>query len=155
MPTDIEHQYAELKKKHNLPEFSLMDREFEISTIEKPNFLLRAVRRKIGERLENITQLLDPLIQPDANSFCSIFEYRCMTESERKEILLRYQVMMSLLRDSIHADLAIDDAQDVAFITRAANEFPAARQALLPFVKKLVENWPKQLERKDSVGYFG
>jgi hypothetical protein len=155
MPTDIEHHYNELKKKFSLPDFSLMDGEFEISTIEKPVFLLRMIRRKIGERLESITQLLDPFIQPDANSFCSLFEYRCFAESERKEILRQFQAIMSLHRASIIADLSVDDSQDAAFITRAANEFPAARQALLPFMKKLAENWPKQFERKDTVGYFG
>ncbi len=155
MPNDIEHHYNELKKKLALPEFSTVDKEFEISTIEKPGFLLRAIRRKIGERLENITQLLDPLLQPDPNSFCSLFEYRCFTESQRKELLKRFQELMALYRASITADLGADDAEDAAFITKAVNEFPALRQALKPFVKTLADSWPKKIEQKDVVGYFG
>lgn len=155
MPTDIEQHYCELKKKFPLPDFSLLDREFEVSTIEKPVFLLRAIRRKIGERLESITQFLDPLLQPDPNSFCSLFEYRCFTESERKDLLKQFQKLMALYRASLFAELAADDAQDAAFITRAANEFPAARQALRSLAQKLVDCWPKKIEQRDVVGYFG
>jgi hypothetical protein len=155
MPTDIEHHYTELKKKHSLPDFALMDKEFEISTIDKPAFLIRAIRRKIGERLESITQLLDPFLQPDAGSFCSLYEYRCFTESERKEILKHYQILMALHKASIVADLSIDDAQDALFIVRAAADFPQARQALKAILQKLVDSWPKQIQQKDVVGYFG
>ncbi|MEM4253777.1 MAG: hypothetical protein QXR48_00090 [Candidatus Woesearchaeota archaeon] len=155
MPTEIEQHYAELKKKLSLPDFGILDKEFEISKIEKPFFLLRAIRRKIGERLEAITQFLDQLLQPDPNSFCSLFEYRCFTESERKELLKQFQSLMSLYRASITADLSADDTQDAAFITKAANEFPAARQALKPLIQKLADCWPKKMEQKDVVGYFG
>lgn len=155
MPTDIEHHYNELKKKFSLPDFAVLDREFEISAIEKPVLLLGAIRRKIGERLESITHFLDPLLQPDANSFCSIFEYRCLTELERKEMLRQFQLLMALLRASIAADLSADDAQDAALICRAVAEFPAIRQALRPFVQKLAESWPNQVEKKTTAGYFG
>ncbi len=155
MPSDIEHHYTELKKKFSLPDFALLDREFEISTIEKPILLIGAIRKKIGERIENITHFLDPLLQPDANSFCSIFEYRCLSESERQEVLKQFQLLMALLRASIAADLSADNAQDAALISRAAAEFPAIRQALKPFVQKLAESWPKPMAKKDAVGYFG
>ncbi|MEM4239604.1 MAG: hypothetical protein QXM31_00430 [Candidatus Woesearchaeota archaeon] len=155
MPTDIEHHYNELKKKLSLPDFSIVDREFEISSIEKPVFLLRNIRRKIGERLEAISQFLDPLLQPDPNSFCSLFEYRCFTESERRELLKQFQALMALYRASIASDLSADDADDAAFIMRAVAEFPKARESLKPFVKKLADSWPKQMHQKDVVGYFG
>ncbi len=155
MPADIEHHYNELKKKHSLPDFALLDNEFEVSAIEKPAFLLRAIRRKIGEKLEAITQFLDQILQPDTNSFCSLFEYRCFTEPERKEIMKEFQVLMALHRASIQADLSADDAQDAAFVSRAAVEFPKAREALKPVVQKLVDYWPRQMQRKDVVGYFG
>ncbi len=155
MPIEIAQYYAELKKKHNLPDFAVLDREFEISTIDKPAFLLRSIRRKIGEKLEAITQLLDPLLQPDANSFCSLFEYRCFTESERKEIMRHFQALMSLYRASIASEFSADDSEDAAFISKAAAEFPVARQALKPLMNKLVDSWPKQIERRDVVGYFG
>ena len=103
MPTDIEHHYNELKKKHALPDFAFVDKEFEISTIEKPAFLLRNIRRKIAEKLDDITQFLEVLIQPDPNSFGNLFEYRTLTEAERRELLRQFQALMALYRACVDA----------------------------------------------------
>ncbi len=154
MPTDIEHHYADLKK-HSLPDFALLDKEFEISTIDKHSFLLRSIRRKIRERLDDVAQMLDSWIQPDAGSFGSLFEYRVLSEADRKEVLQQFQSIMALLLACIDAELSADDAQDAAVITRAAQEWPRIREALRPFVQKLAAAWPKPLGRKDVVGYFG
>lgn len=155
MPNDLQHHYAELQKKHKLPDFALLDKEFEISTIEKPSFLLRNIRRKISERLDDITQFLEQLVQPDPNVFSSLFEYRALSEAERKEVLKQFQSLMSLYRSCMDAELSAEDAQDAAVISRAATEWPAARAALRPIVQKIAAAWPKVIERKDAVGYFG
>ena len=43
----VKKEYDVLKKKYNLPDFEALDKEFEISTIEKPDFLLRNIKKKI------------------------------------------------------------------------------------------------------------
>jgi hypothetical protein len=155
MPNDIQHHYQGLQKQHKLPEFALVDKEFEISNIDKPGFLLRNIRRKISERLDDVTQFLEPFVQPDANSFTSLFEYRALSEADRREVLKQFQHLMALYRSCIDAELSVDDAQDAAIIARIINEWPAIRAALRPIVQKVAASWPKPLERKDVVGYFG
>lgn len=155
MPNDIQHQYNEYKKKYPLPDFALVDKEFEISSIDKPNFLLRSIRRKIRERLDDVAQLLDPLLQPDTGSFASLFEYRVLSEADRKEVLRQFQMLMALLLACIDAELGTDEVQDAAVIIRAAQEWPQIREALRPFLQKIAAAWPKSFERKDVVGYFG
>lgn len=155
MQNDITAQYTELKKKYNLPDFALLDKEFEISAIEKPVFLLRSIRRKISERLDDITKFVDPLIQPDTACFEHLFEYRSFNEGERKELLKHFQTLMALYRSCIDAELSVDEAQDAAVIIRASQEWPPIRQALRPFVQKIIAAWPKSFERKELVGYFG
>lgn len=155
MPTDIEYHYNELKKRHALPDFALVDKEFEISAIEKPAFLMRNVRRKIAEKLDDITQFLEILIQPDPNSFSNLFEYRALTEAERRELLKQFQTLMALYRLCVDAELSADDATDAAVISRAAQEWPAVRAAVRPMAQKIAAAWPKSLERRDVAGYFG
>ena len=48
----IKEEYEKLKEKHNLPDFKEINNEFEITTIEKEEFLLREIRRKIYEKIE-------------------------------------------------------------------------------------------------------
>jgi C-terminal processing protease CtpA/Prc len=155
MPSDIEQHYADLKKKHSLPDFAVLDREFEVSTIEKPAFLLRAIRRKVGERIDAAVQLIDPLIQPDAGSYANLTEYRALTEADRKELLKHFQHVMELSLACIDAEMSADDAQDAVFIRRAAAEWPAIRESLRPFVQKIGIAWTKSVEHKNNVGYFG
>ncbi len=155
MARGIQHHYNEYAKKYNLPDFPLVDKEFEVSGIDKPNFLLRSIRRKIRERLDDVAQMLDPLLQPDAGSFASLFEYRSLTEGDRKEVLRHFQTLMALLLSCIDAELSADEAQDATVITRAAKEWPQIREALRPFVQKIAAAWPKSFEHRDVVGYFG
>jgi hypothetical protein len=155
MAHDIEHHYAELKAKHQLPDFALLDREVEISAIEKSQFLLRAIRRKISERLDSLTQLLDPLIQPDAGSYVHLNEYRALTEGDRRELMKHFQHVMELYLACIDAELSASDAQDAKLIARAAAEWPQIREAIRPFVQKVAAMWTRSTEHKDHVGYFG
>ena len=60
--------YAKLKKEFKLPEYSLLDNEFEISTIETPGFLLRQIRRKIEERISSINHRIENVLHADSNS---------------------------------------------------------------------------------------
>jgi hypothetical protein len=155
MAHDVEHNYAELRAKHQLPDFALLDREFEISSIEKPQFLLRSIRRKISERLDSLTQLLDPLIQPDAGSYVHLNEYRALTEGDRRELMKQFQHVMELYLACIDAELSANDAQDAKLIARAAAEWPQIRESIRPFVQKVAAMWTRSTEHKDHVGYFG
>ena len=49
MEQEIKKRYEELVKKYKLPSFTSLNNEFEISTIEHEEFLLREIRRKIDE----------------------------------------------------------------------------------------------------------
>ncbi len=152
---EIMKLYDELRKKHNLPDFALLDSEFEISAIDKPVFLLRAIRRKIVERLDDLTKFLDPLIQPDAGSYVNLSEYQALSEGDRKDLMKHFQHVMELYLACIDAELSADDEQDALLIKRAAAEWPKLRESLRPFVKKLAQHWIKAVEHKDHVGYFG
>jgi hypothetical protein len=152
---EIEQKYGELKKKHTLPDFADLDKEFEISKLEKPAFLLREIRDLISERMHDLSHVLEPWVQPDVNAFTTIFEYRTLNESERREVFAQFKKLMALRRACLDAELAVDDVQDAALITRAMNEWPGIRKALRPIIQKIMAAWPKPSERQEVVGYFG
>jgi hypothetical protein len=155
MPNDIEYHYKECQTRFHLPAFAILDKEFEVSTIEKPAFLLRNIRRKISERIDHVIQLLDPLIQPDPNSFMHVQEYRALNDSERHELISNFQELNALFLACIEAELAADEAQDAAVISKATESWPKLREALRPFIQKVASSWLKRVEHKAHVGYFG
>ena len=142
----VKKDYEVLKKKYNLPDFEVLDKEFEISTIEKPDFLLRNIKKKISEKLELAAELLTKLIQPETTSIADLYEYRCFSEKEKKKIFELYSKVLYLHRKLLETDLILDDTEDANIIMHAAKEWPELRKQLIPFVKSLEACWEKTPE---------
>ena len=73
---ETEKQYNELKKKFRLPEFNDINHEFELSDLEQTSFLLRETIRRIAEKLDFYTAVLEGVLQPDASSLHTMHETR-------------------------------------------------------------------------------
>src|SRR3989344_1527142 len=73
---ETEKQYNELRKKHKLPEFKDIDFEFEISDLEETNFLLRAIIRRIAEKLDFYSTMLEEVLQPDTSNLYAMHEMK-------------------------------------------------------------------------------
>ncbi|MEM4263922.1 MAG: hypothetical protein QW666_03460, partial [Candidatus Woesearchaeota archaeon] len=112
----VKKEYELLKKKYNLPDFELLDNEFEISTIEKPDFLLRSIKKKICEKMDFAAELLAKLIQPETTCIADLYEYRCFNDAEKKEIFALYSKILYLQRRLFEADFLLDDHADAAII---------------------------------------
>ena len=153
---DVKEEYDKLRKKHSvLPKFDVTDHEFEICTIEKPNFLLRQVRRKIHERIDELRSHLASILQPDPTSFTDTYEFSCFTRSDQNKILDLYKRLMLLYRDLSEADLELDDALDAKLISRTVEEWPKLRKEALTYLKKLKNCWIRTSESKEILEYLG
>ena len=61
----VKKTYDGLKKKYkDLPDFKILDFEFEISTLEKTDFLLRQIRKQMDQRLLALQNVLSVVLQP-------------------------------------------------------------------------------------------
>ena len=74
MAKETEKQYNELRKKLKLPDFREIDFEFEISDLEETNFLLRATVRKMAEKLDFCSTMLEELLQPEPSNLYAMHE---------------------------------------------------------------------------------
>ena len=156
MPTnEIEKQYNELKKKHKLPDFKEMDFEFEISDLEETNFLLRAIIRRIAEKLDFYTTMLEEILQPDTSNLYAMHETRFFDEDEKKRMYDLYSKLMDFNRKSIEISLEHNEKNDSDFINDAFNEWKLLKQELLSFVKKMRGSWKIEADIKEDVGYLG
>lgn len=154
--TDVKHEYEDLKKKFkNLPDWSLLNNEFEISTIEKTDFLLRQIKDKIEEKLQWLQETLEKIINPDTSSFADMTEYTVFTETEKRMVLELYRKVVILKRAITEANLLQDDSADVDAIRKALDEWPSLRNESLNFVKKLKTAWHKPGNNKEVLGYLG
>ncbi|MBI2657994.1 hypothetical protein HYX08_04860 [Candidatus Woesearchaeota archaeon] len=157
MPNEIEKQYDELKKKLKLPDFKEIDFEFEISDIEETNFLLREIIRRICERLDFYSTMLEGILQPDTSNLYAMHETRYFTEDEKNNMYKVYSRLMELNRQSIEISLQRNgnEGLEADFISKFLIEWKTIKKGLLSFVKKMKESWQNEVDIKENVGYLG
>jgi len=152
----MKEKYDKIRKDLDLPDFDLLNNEFEITTIEPDGFLLREIKRKINERLSSACELLTKLIQPETTSLVDIYEYRCFDDAEKKKIFALFCNVMYLKRKINESELLLDDKVDAAIIKQVAETWPKMRQQMIPFVKELEVCWEKTPESdKELKEYLG
>ncbi|MBI1936164.1 hypothetical protein HYS31_07010 [Candidatus Woesearchaeota archaeon] len=157
MPSNkqTESQYGELKKKLKLPDFNDLDSEFEISDLEETNFLFRAIIRRIAEKLDFYTRMLEEVLQPDTSNLYAMHETRYFNEKEKNEMYSLYSELMDLNRHSIEVSLSHIDKEEAEFIERALETWKKLKNELLKYVKKMRTSWKEEVDIKEDVGYLG
>ena len=148
--------YAKLKKEFKLPEYSLLDNEFEISTIETPGFLLRQIRRKIEERISSINHRIENVLHADSNSVSVLFESSFFTNDDKVKILEMHRKIMILIKKLDEADILQDEKKDADIIAEAAAEWPKLRKECAEKIfTKITKGWQNPSEPDEIVEYMG
>ena len=152
----IETKYNELRKKLKLPEFKSLDSEFEISDLEETNFLLRAIIRRIAEKLDFYTTMLEEILQPDTSNLYAMHETKFFDEDEKKQMYELYTKLMNFNRQSIEVSLEHNENKEADFINSLFDEWKSLKQELLRFVKKMRASWKtEEADIKEDLGYLG
>jgi hypothetical protein len=150
----VKEKYQELEKKHKLPSFSELDRDFEVSSIEEEKFLLREIRRKIVEKIELYAKLLSEWLNPEA-TISNMHESKLFTEKERRELFQVYKRLMFFDRYSIETAAREDDEKSAEFINDVFKEWNDLKENISVFVKKAKESWTEEVDVKEELGYMG
>lgn len=152
----MEKAYNKIKKDFNLPDFDILNKEFEIGTMEPEGFLLREIKRKINEKLSSARDFLTALIQPETTSLVDLYECRCFDDEAKTRIFALFSKVMHLKRKINESELVLDDDVDAEIIKEAAKNWPKIREQMIPFVKELKVCWEKTPESdKISKEYLG
>lgn len=150
----IKRKYEALRKKHKLPKFEELDFDFEISKIEPGAFLLREIRRKVAEKVQDAGCIIEEALQPDTN-LASLYESRVLDEAEKKQIFELYKKLMATNRLTLELSIKNNDKEDAEFITAFHSEWKKLAPELLRFLKKLKESWEKESEEDEKLRYMG
>jgi hypothetical protein len=152
----IKENYEKAKKVHPiLPEFEKINKEFELDLIESEHFLLRHIKRKIVEKVEPLTEILEHIINPDPNSFVDMYECRCFSNGEKKQVTDVFRHMMEQYRALLETDLIGEDNADAEIIRKTYDIWMQDKKIIIPLLKKLRESWQKHVEPKEILEYMG
>ena len=151
----VEESYIELRKKYpDLPEFNDINNEFEIATIEKPDFLLREIIRKITEKLDGFSTLIEELMQGDTK-MSNIYEWKTMDDEMKKNVLEIYKNIMKKIRSALELSLDHSEEKEAAFVKELFDNWAALKPKLKKFVSGLKETWKKDIDITEKLEYMG
>lgn len=156
MPTnEIEKQYNELRRKYKLPEFKDIDFELEISDLEETNFLLRAIIRRIAEKLDFYATVIEEILNPDTSKLYAMHETRNFEAAEKNSMYDLYRKLMDYSRQSIEVSLIREEKEEADFINSFFNEWKDLKKDLLKYIKKMRASWKEEADIKEDLGYLG
>jgi len=147
--------YEALRKKHNLPEFEKLDTEFNISEIEEDGRPLRQIRGKMEEKIEFFVEILNIILQPDANSFSDLYECRFFNDEEKAKALELFKELMIVDRGLIEAEVLSEEKADAESIREAYAVVCKIKSDILPLVRKMKDIWKRPTAKKEILGYLG
>ena len=152
---DIELEYTELAKKHNLPGFKEMSQDFDIGKIseKEKTFLAREIRRAINEKISAYIHLFETLINPNAPP---MFVFSILKNTSQKDKDLLREIYKKLSKTQIEImklDTIYKEEAEIGFINKIFNMW----QELKPQIYNLIENLESGFEQNDTskkISYF-
>ncbi|MBI4140488.1 hypothetical protein HY485_01480, partial [Candidatus Woesearchaeota archaeon] len=133
--------YDTVRKKYSLPDFGVLDAEFEISVIEQESFVLKSICSRVRERLEFVIDVVERVLQPDPNSYVHMYECRSLNSSEKDELFLLFKQIMRSYRELMKIELFNEEKMFAEFIRGFVGEWQNMRKSLIPFFEKLSLAW--------------
>lgn len=152
--SNAEDKYGELRAKYGLPEYGMLNYEYELEGIEQDDLILKNIRKKIAEKMEFMVGVLQWILQPDTE-LSALHEAEFFTEDEKEEIIKIYKKLMYYCRYSTRLTVDDSDKENAEFILEADKEIRLVKPNLIVYFDKLKESWTKEISKKDNVGYFG
>ncbi|MAG07916.1 hypothetical protein CMO89_00415 [Candidatus Woesearchaeota archaeon] len=151
----LKRKYNYLKTKYSLPAFGKLDMEFELSSIDKDDFLLRDIRKKMIEKIDFFCEIIEGSLQPDTASLASMHECKFFEDEEKERLYALYKRLMLLNRSAILLGINSKDDEEAEFINSVFNEWPKFQEEILAYAKKMKDCWEKESHVKEEVGYLG
>ena len=152
---ELEKEYIKLSKKYNLPDFKEINEEFEIGDLENASFLLKNILRKIAEKLEFYSNLINDVMQPDTSSLSSMYETRFFSDSDKNNMYSLFKNIMKSYRNIIELVLENNEKKQAEFLKKFFSEWFEIKKQLINYLGKMKDSWEKETTVKEDLEYFG
>lgn len=127
-------EYETLKKKYKLPDWKWVERNF-IFKVEQDIQILVQLRRAMADRLDTISEILEPIITP-AENYSSFLERKMLSIQEREKTFEIYKQLQSFLWASDKISLEYDEREYVEWIISMKDFWEKIKSDLASLFKK-------------------
>lgn len=153
---EVREEYEGLKKIHNLPEFSELNKLFDIEEINLgTEFFLRKIRRLMSEKIAEYMRFIEVLLNP-SNAPMFFFKLLKKLDNNDKEILGKiYEKLGEIEIETMALDLDYSEEKEAEFIKEIHKIFnDEIKDVLLKIIHKL-GNGNTERKKENNGSYFG
>ncbi len=153
---EMKKEYAKLKQKYELPDFDSLAEDFDIEkACEKPNtFLLRDIRKAIGEKISAYFHLFENFLNPSNSSLFIFSLLKGVEEIDRDKIKKIYKRIGKLQIPSMKADTIYSEQAEADYLKLVYSEWQELKQDIFKILDRFESNFDIE-NNHVSKGYFG
>jgi hypothetical protein len=153
---DLRNKYNDFKERYNLPEFSDLNRLFDVEEIDSDTeFLLRRIRRVISEKIAGYLRFVEIVLNP-SNAPMFFFKLIKKLEEEDKVVLTEiYETLGKFEFELIALDISYSEEKEVEFIKKIFNIFERDIGVKLLKIIEKMGNGENGVRSGNNGGYVG
>lgn len=147
--------YPALTEKYTLPTFEDLDREFHVSTIDAEAFATKEILKRMENRLDYCSSILEEVLHPSPDSIINMHEYKAFSQEDKKAIFELYKQIQYLSRAIVEALVINEESHQAELISEIHSKYPNIKQGVLTYLRKMKNSWLQEDNFKEILEYFG
>lgn len=153
---EIKKIYLDYSKKFNLPEINLLMEDFDIvKFLDKDSeFLLRDIRRGMGEKITAYLHLFETFVNPSSPPVFVFSFLKNLSQKEKEMIRSIYKELTRLQIQAMKLDTIYDEEKESQYISHAAKKWIELKKEIFDLISLFEKEFEKNVEEKEK-SYFG
>ncbi|MFQ5531321.1 MAG: hypothetical protein ACE5ES_01770 [Candidatus Nanoarchaeia archaeon] len=153
---DLKKVYERIRKKHSLPSFDDMNKDFQIERISEveTEYLIREVRKFMAEKFSNYLRFVEAILHP-VNSPMFVFSIiKSIGAEEKNKLTEIYKYLAKTEVLLIELDIDFSEEKEAKFIKESFTGWQKIKDDLQKFIVSIKKSWDNKFEVNHK-GYFG
>jgi hypothetical protein len=152
---ELKQRYSILKEKYSLPDFKVVNENFEIENIDpESELIIKAIRKHMTEKIFYVLRSLEMFMNPQ-NAPLFIFNViKSISESDKELIKQLYERVSTYEIDAFGLEAEYDEKKEAEFIKRFCIEWKEVSSDLKQIYSAMKDNHKKD-SKKSEKSYFG
>ncbi len=144
---NLEEVYETLKQKNNLPELLELEEDFDIKKIEKEDekFLIRSIRRVIGEKIGAYSQFLEILLNPSSPPLFLYSFLKNITPKQKEEIKKIYEILGKSQIEMMKLDTVYSEKEEIEFVKSFFISWQSLKKEIYSLITEVEKSSSKDL----------
>jgi hypothetical protein len=154
---DVKVRYVTLKKKYLLPDWERLDEDFDISKAfieDGEEFLLREIRRKMGEKISSYLPLFESFMNPSAAPLFIMNLRKSFDGKDIEKLRIVYKKIIKIHFKFLEADTIYSEEKEIDLIKEFFEMWQNEKKVVSEILQKVELHSEEDLSSKGS-NYFG